>query len=175
MIIALSKAQAPPRPPALPDAHWQLSAICFAVNADERPSAADLLRLLRFSFQPPPTQLRQVASIDLPDLDSIHNISDSEGLSGPGPQEVDEEGDRALEQKWVALISTTQRKNKKVRKLLLQGVPTSVRSRVWEFLIDSKSHRQPGVFAQVDCKGMQHWQLTDEIDADVQKCISPQP
>lgn len=125
---------------------------------------------------------------DSRDYNSIHSARDSvrsespepssiaheavPGLRGPaatGPPPGSLEAYRAREQKWMTLISTTQRKNKKVRKLALEGVPASVRSRVWAFLTDSNARRTPGVFAQLSSK--RNPQLTAQIDADVQRLV----
>ncbi|KZV87813.1 hypothetical protein EXIGLDRAFT_194614 [Exidia glandulosa HHB12029] len=108
---------------------------------------------------------------DSPDMSSVaHDGGGNIGLRGPaavGPPPGSLEAYRAREQKWMTLISTTQRKNKKVRKLALEGVPASVRSRVWAFLTDSNSRRTAGVFAQLNSKG--NPKLTIQIDADVQR------
>ncbi|EJD50152.1 RabGAP/TBC [Auricularia subglabra TFB-10046 SS5] len=93
------------------------------------------------------------------------------GSSGPSPGSL--EAYRAREQKWMTLIGTTQHKSKKVRKLVLEGVPASVRSRVWAFLTDSKSRRTPGVFAQLNSKG--NPKLTEQIDTDVQRFFGDEP
>ncbi|KAH7097871.1 RabGAP/TBC [Auriculariales sp. MPI-PUGE-AT-0066] len=77
---------------------------------------------------------------------------------------------RAREQKWMTLISTTSHKSKKVRKLVLEGVPASVRSRVWAYLTDSKSRQTPGVFAQLSSKGSP--QLAERIEGDVQRLFA---
>jgi len=89
---------------------------------------------------------------------------------GMPPSQASLDAYRAREQKWMTLISTTPRKNKKVRKLVLEGVPASVRSRVWAYLTDSKSRQTPGVFEQLSAKG--NLQLTERIEADLGRCVS---
>lgn len=63
------------------------------------------------------------------------------------------EAHRQREQKWMTLISSTPpsqaRKSKKVRKLLGEGVPSSVRYPVWSYLADGKNRCVPGVYQQL--------------------------
>lgn len=60
---------------------------------------------------------------------------------------------RQRELRWMALLPTVPpsqaRKNKKVRKLLQEGVPSSVRYLVWCHLTDSKARALPGVYAKL--------------------------
>ena len=60
---------------------------------------------------------------------------------------------RQRELKWMALFPAVPpsqaRKNKKVRKLLQDGVPSSVRYLVWCHLTDSKARALPGVYAKL--------------------------
>ncbi|KAF8557153.1 RabGAP TBC [Imleria badia] len=60
---------------------------------------------------------------------------------------------RQRELKWMALFPAVPpsqaRKNKKVRKLLQEGVPSSVRYLVWCHLTDSKARALPGVYAKL--------------------------
>ncbi|KAN0082837.1 Rab-GTPase-TBC domain containing protein [Tylopilus felleus] len=60
---------------------------------------------------------------------------------------------RQRELKWMALFPTVPasqaRKNKKVRKLLQEGVPSSVRYLVWCHLTDSKARALPGVYSKL--------------------------
>ena len=61
------------------------------------------------------------------------------------------EAHRALELKWIAAMAATPsavaRKNKKIRRLLREGVPSSVRYQVWAHLADSRAKR--GLYAQL--------------------------
>ncbi|KAI0271259.1 rab-GTPase-TBC domain-containing protein [Gloeopeniophorella convolvens] len=63
------------------------------------------------------------------------------------------EAHRARELKWVAAMASTPpaqaRKSKKVRRLLQEGVPASVRYQVWAHLSDSKAKRIEGLYAQL--------------------------
>ncbi len=60
---------------------------------------------------------------------------------------------RALELKWIAAMAATPsadaRKNKKIRRLLQEGVPASVRYQVWAHLADSRAKRIEGLYAQL--------------------------
>ncbi|OAX37425.1 RabGAP TBC [Rhizopogon vinicolor AM-OR11-026] len=60
---------------------------------------------------------------------------------------------RQREGKWMALLPVVPpsqaRKNKKVKRLLLEGVPSSVRYLVWCHLTDSKARAITGVYAQL--------------------------
>jgi hypothetical protein len=62
------------------------------------------------------------------------------------------EAHRARELKWISVMATTPpsqaRKGKKIRKLLQEGVPASVRYQVWAHLTDSKAKRIEGLYAQ---------------------------
>jgi hypothetical protein len=63
------------------------------------------------------------------------------------------EAHRARELKWISAMSSTPpsqaRKSKKIRKLLQEGVPASVRYQVWAHLTDSKAKRIEGLYAQL--------------------------
>lgn len=60
---------------------------------------------------------------------------------------------RQREVKWMALLPmvppSQARRNKKVKRLLFDGVPSSVRYLVWCHLSDSKARAIPGVYAQL--------------------------
>ena len=83
---------------------------------------------------------------------SPSSISQSDVLS---PSDIDAHRNREL--KWVSLMSTldpTQaRKSKKAKKLLLNGVPASVRYQVWAHLADCKGKRMNGLYPQLIKRG----------------------
>ncbi|KAF9645317.1 RabGAP/TBC [Thelephora ganbajun] len=83
---------------------------------------------------------------------SPSSIAQSDVLS---PSDIDAHRNREL--KWVLLMSTldpTQaRKSKKVKKLLLDGVPASVRYQVWAHLADCKGKRMNGLYPQLVKRG----------------------
>jgi hypothetical protein len=63
------------------------------------------------------------------------------------------EAHRARELKWISAMSSTPpshaRKSKKIRKLLQEGVPASVRYQVWAHLTDSKAKRIDRLYGQL--------------------------
>ncbi|CAE6537950.1 unnamed protein product [Rhizoctonia solani] len=81
------------------------------------------------------------------------------------------------EQRWISAMQTipssTIRKNKKIKKLLLEGVPASVRGVVWLYLTDSKARRMVGVYSQLAKRGKVP--ATAEIVKDVKLCFTAQP
>jgi len=83
---------------------------------------------------------------------SPSSISQSDVLS---PSDIDAHRNREL--KWVSLMSTldpTQaRKSKKAKRLLLNGVPASVRYQVWAHLADCKGKRMNGLYPQLVKRG----------------------
>ena len=83
------------------------------------------------------------------------------------------EAHRARELKWISVMSTTSpsqaRKNKKIRKLLQEGVPASVRYQVWAHLTDSKARRIEGFYAQLGER--EKVPAFAEIQRDAQVCF----
>jgi TBC1 domain family member 10 len=70
------------------------------------------------------------------------------GTKPPDGQDV--EAHRQREQRWIQIMQAVPaaqaRKNKKVRKLLWEGVPASVRYIVWAHLTDSKAKRTDNIY-----------------------------
>ncbi|KAI9436505.1 TBC-domain-containing protein [Russula earlei] len=83
------------------------------------------------------------------------------------------EAHRARELKWIALMTSTpsshSRKNKKIRKLLQEGVPASVRYQVWAHLTDSRAKRVEGLYAQLNER--EKVPAFAEIQRDTQLCF----
>ncbi|KAF9499150.1 RabGAP/TBC [Pleurotus eryngii] len=83
------------------------------------------------------------------------------------------EGHRQRELRWIALMSSVPasqaRKNKKVKKLLIEGVPSSVRYLVWIHLTDGKARNVPKVYEQLVKRG--HVPSYKDIERDVQAYI----
>ena len=83
---------------------------------------------------------------------SPSSIAHSDVLS---PLDINAHRNREL--KWISLMSTldpTQaRKSKKVKKLLLNGVPASVRYQVWAHLADCRGKRMNGLYPQLVKRG----------------------
>ena len=86
------------------------------------------------------------------------------------PDTATMEAHRNREQKWMSLLGSSpasqSRKSKKVRKLVLEGVPASVRYLVWTHLTDGKGKAVPGVYPQLCKRGAVP--LSDRIEADVE-------
>jgi hypothetical protein len=83
------------------------------------------------------------------------------------------EAHRARELKWISVMSTTPpsqaRKGKKIRKLLQEGVPASVRYQVWAHFTDSKAKRIEGLYAQFG--GREKVPAFAEIQRDARVCF----
>ncbi|QRW16171.1 TBC1 domain protein 10B [Rhizoctonia solani] len=81
------------------------------------------------------------------------------------------------EQRWISTMqvvpSPSVRRNKKIKKLLLEGVPASVRGVVWLYLTDSKARRMVGVYSQLAKRGKVP--ATPEIIKDAELCFVAQP
>ncbi|KAF8637265.1 hypothetical protein AX17_002945 [Amanita inopinata Kibby_2008] len=84
---------------------------------------------------------------------------------------------RQRELKWVSLMSTVlpsqSRKNKKVKKLLLDGVPASVRYLVWSHVTDGKARLVPGVYSQLSSRG--RVPASELIEKDVHRRFRDNP
>lgn len=67
------------------------------------------------------------------------------------------EAHRQRESRWISVLSSTApsqaRKTRRIRKLVLEGVPASVRYRVWAHLTDSKAKRIDGLYATLGRRG----------------------
>ena len=84
---------------------------------------------------------------------------------------------RNRETKWMSLMSSSPasqaRKSKKVRKLLMDGVPSSVRYLVWSYLTDGKARCVTGVYAQLCSRG--RVPSSADIERDIKNCFQDQP
>ena len=84
---------------------------------------------------------------------------------------------RNREIKWMSLMSSSPasqaRKSKKVKKLLMDGVPSSVRYLVWSYLTDGKARCVPGVYAQLCSRG--RVPSSADIERDIKNCFQDQP
>jgi len=83
------------------------------------------------------------------------------------------EAHRLREQKWLSLISSTSsssaRKSKKVKKLIFDGVPSSVRGKAWGLITDAKARRMEGLFTQLVRKAPSHF--IPLVERDVERCF----
>ncbi|KAG6856602.1 hypothetical protein H0H87_002694 [Tephrocybe sp. NHM501043] len=84
---------------------------------------------------------------------------------------------RQRELKWMTVLGSVQpaqsRKSKKVKKLLFDGVPSSVRYLVWSMLTDGKARCVPGVYAQLGGRG--RVAALADVERDVQRCFTDHP
>ena len=84
---------------------------------------------------------------------------------------------RNRETKWMSLMSSSPasqaRKSKKVKKLLMDGVPSSVRYLVWSYLTDGKARCVTGVYAQLCSRG--RVPSSADIERDIKDCFQDQP
>ncbi|KAG6877529.1 hypothetical protein C0993_006323 [Termitomyces sp. T159_Od127] len=87
------------------------------------------------------------------------------------------EAHRNREIKWMTVVGSVQpsqsRKNKKVKKLIFDGVPSSVRYLVWSMLTDGKARVVPGVYGQLGNRGKVA--ALADIERDVQRCFADRP
>lgn len=88
----------------------------------------------------------------------------------PVESESQMEAHRNRELKWMSLLSSSApsqaRKSKKTRKLLVDGVPASVRYLVWSHLTDGKARCVHGVYAQLCGRG--RVPMSGDIERDVE-------
>ena len=84
---------------------------------------------------------------------------------------------RQRELRWVSLMSSVlpaqARKAKKVKKLLLEGVPASVRYLVWSHVTNGRERTVAGVYAQLCSRG--RVPASDSIEADIQRSFKDHP
>ncbi|KAG6843448.1 hypothetical protein H0H93_000946, partial [Arthromyces matolae] len=84
---------------------------------------------------------------------------------------------RNRELKWMgvlgSLLPSQSRKNKKVKKLIFDGVPASVRYLVWSMLTDGKARCVPGVYAQLGSRA--RIAVLGDIEKDVKRCFKDHP
>lgn len=76
---------------------------------------------------------------------------------------------RERESKWISLINSTDsaqaKKNKKIKKLLVEGVPASVRYLVWAHISHSSSKKMPNVYLQLSKRRPP---MAEDIERDAQ-------
>ncbi|KAF9034631.1 rab-GTPase-TBC domain-containing protein [Panaeolus papilionaceus] len=86
------------------------------------------------------------------------------------------EAHRARELKWIVptatLTAAQARKSKKVKKLVHEGVPASVRYPVWSFLTDGKARCVPGVYRQLCDREFKRAGVLGDIERDASKILS---
>ncbi|GAA5864059.1 hypothetical protein JCM1840_000689 [Sporobolomyces johnsonii] len=109
----------------------------------------------------PPVPPLQHASLAQPGLShsfSTVSLVQHSHFSPPTPASLDGterslEDHRAKELKWVqtlgSMTAAQVRKSKKMRQLVLSGVPSSVRGKVWAFLAEAEREKRPGLYASL--------------------------
>ncbi|KAG6888452.1 hypothetical protein C0995_008127 [Termitomyces sp. Mi166 len=84
---------------------------------------------------------------------------------------------RSRELKWMGVMGSVQpsqsRKSKKVKKLVFDGVPSSVRYLVWSMLTDGKARIVPGVYGQLGSRAK--IAALADIERDIQRCFAEHP
>ncbi|KAF9554277.1 hypothetical protein CPC08DRAFT_672333 [Agrocybe pediades] len=93
------------------------------------------------------------------------------------------EAHRNRELKWMSLLQSSPasqaRKSKKVRKLLVEGVPNSVRYLVWSHLTDGKARFVEGVYKQLVVRsksgGVGGGHDKEEMQRDIRELFADQP
>ncbi len=74
----------------------------------------------------------------------------------------------------MAVVPASQsRKSKKIRRLVLEGVPSSVRYLVWSHLVDSKAKIIPGVYDKFGKR--EKVAVASSIEEDVRRCFPDHP
>ncbi|KAF8627921.1 hypothetical protein AX15_004171 [Amanita polypyramis BW_CC] len=84
---------------------------------------------------------------------------------------------RQRELRWISVMSsvlpTHSRKTKKIKKLLMEGVPASVRYLVWSHVTNGRARIVTGVYAQLCSRG--RVAISNTIAADVERCFREHP
>ncbi|KAH9931376.1 RabGAP/TBC [Fomitopsis serialis] len=87
------------------------------------------------------------------------------------------EAHRQRELRWISALTSTSpsqaRKAKRIRKLVLEGVPASVRYQVWALLTDSKAKRMEGLYARLGQR--ERVAPISNIEQDAQRIFHDQP
>ncbi|KAF8989257.1 RabGAP/TBC [Cyathus striatus] len=113
---------------------------------------------------------------------SVASGGGTSGPSAPGSRattdsESSMDAHRQRELKWMTIMSSTppsqSRKIKKVKKLLLDGVPSSVRYLVWSMLTDGKARVVPDVYSKLGQRG--RVPASSDIERDTKLCFQDQP
>jgi len=109
---------------------------------------------------------------------SASDVSVGWGRAGKASDsETGMDAHRQRELKWVSLMSSVpagqSRRNKRVKKLLMDGVPSSVRYLVWAHLTDGKGRGVPGVYVQLGNRG--RVPAFRDIERDVRGCFVEHP
>ncbi|KAI8977787.1 RabGAP/TBC [Trametes punicea] len=95
----------------------------------------------------------------------------------PPKEHNDVEAHRQREQRWIAAMSSIPaaqaRRSKKIRRLVLEGVPASVRYQVWATLTDSKGKRMDGLYQRLAQR--EKVPAFADIERDIRQCFPEHP
>ncbi|KAG5641671.1 hypothetical protein DXG03_004452, partial [Asterophora parasitica] len=113
--------------------------------------------------------------------DSSSGMWQQPAKASPQPRAAESESSmdahRQRELKWMSVMGAVppaqSRKNKKVKKLIFDGVPSSVRYLVWSHLTDGKARFVPGVYTQLGRRG--RVPVLVEVAKDVQRSFADHP
>ncbi|PCH32956.1 RabGAP/TBC [Wolfiporia cocos MD-104 SS10] len=141
------------------------------------PLAMSSVESLPFSRQSPGDDsasiISSAKSLRQPSTDQTH----PEINSAQPPDPTDIAAHRQRELRWISTMSSVSasqaRKSRKVRKLVLEGVPASVRYLVWAHLTDSKAKRLDGLYPRL-CQRQRVASFAD-IERDAARIFSEQP
>ena len=101
--------------------------------------------------------------------------SDTRSLKETDASQI--EAHRQRELRWISTLSsispTQARKSKKIRKMVLDGVPASVRYQVWAALADSKGKRMEGLYHRLAQR--EKVAAYAEIERDIQSSFIAHP
>ncbi|CCM03483.1 uncharacterized protein FIBRA_05617 [Fibroporia radiculosa] len=101
----------------------------------------------------------------------------AEQLQGDRRPPPDVEAHRQRELKWISIMASVpasqSSKSRRVRKLLQEGVPASVRYLVWAHLTDSKAKRMDGLYTRLGQR--ERVGAIAEIERDSQQIFQDQP
>ncbi|KAG8947761.1 hypothetical protein FRC03_000936 [Tulasnella sp. 419] len=112
---------------------------------------------------------------------TIHEGVEPENEAGPRPPSPMDaaaaQAHRARELKWISTMGNTPaasaKKSKKIKKLVQEGVPPSVRSVVWLYLTDTKSRRMDGLYTGLCGRGSVA--ASPDIERDVERIFFQHP
>jgi len=112
--------------------------------------------------------------IETPNSTNGSGLNLDAGIPPLGQSNESIEAHRQREIKWVSLMSSSpaslSRKSKKVKKLLVDGVPSSVRYLIWSYLTNGKGRAVKGVYEQLCQRGGVI--RTRDIVADAERLFS---
>jgi hypothetical protein len=126
----------------------------------------------------PDAQSPAASSVDsFPPIQGRHPQAPTPAAPVPQVADVNHEAHRARELKWISSMSSIPsaqaRKNKKIRKLLQDPVPDSVRYLVWAHVLDAKAKRIQNVYAQIGNRPK--GPISEQIERDAERCFTQQP